>query len=73
MAGPMADSSIVRARPFDLSGARAALWLAGTVFLALLVIYFVGLDQGAVSVFGSDSHVHEFLHDARHLLGFPCH
>ena len=60
-------------RPVDLSAAKAALWLAGTVFLALLVIYFVGFDQGAVSIFGSDSHVHEFIHDARHLLGFPCH
>jgi len=26
-----------------------------------------------VSVFGNDTHIHEFLHDARHLLGFPCH
>ena len=43
------------------------------VLLALLVIYFVGIDQGAVSVFGGDMHVHEFTHDARHLLGFPCH
>ncbi|CDO11081.1 CbtB-domain containing protein [Mycolicibacterium cosmeticum] len=41
--------------------------------LALIVYYFVGYDQGAVSVFGSDTHVHEFVHDARHLLGFPCH
>jgi hypothetical protein len=57
----------------DLSAASAALWLAGTVFLALLVIYFVGIDQGATSLFGSDTHVHEFVHDARHLLGFPCH
>jgi Probable cobalt transporter subunit (CbtB) len=57
----------------DLSAASAALWLAATAFLALLVLYFVGIDQGAVSLFGSDSHVHEFVHDARHLLGFPCH
>lgn len=41
--------------------------------LALIAYYFVGFDQGAVSVFGSDTHVHEFVHDARHLLGFPCH
>jgi hypothetical protein len=61
------------APPVDLSVASAALWLAATTFLALLVIYFVGIDQGAVSVFGHDSHVHEFVHDARHLLGFPCH
>jgi cobalt transporter subunit CbtB len=66
-------AATTRARPVDLSAAKSALWLAGTVFLALLVIYFVGIDQGAVSVFGSDSHVHEFMHDARHLLGFPCH
>ncbi len=57
----------------DLSAASAALWLAATAFLALLALYFVGIDQGAVSLFGSDSHMHEFVHDARHLLGFPCH
>jgi len=57
----------------DLSAARAAIWLAGTAFLALLVLYFVGVDQGATSIFGNDTHVHEFMHDARHLLGFPCH
>ncbi|MGB9225233.1 CbtB domain-containing protein [Mycobacterium sp.] len=57
----------------DLSATSAALWLAATTFLALLAIYFVGVDQGAVSLFGSDTHVHEFFHDARHLLGFPCH
>jgi hypothetical protein len=62
-----------RTRSVDLSAARTALWLAATVFLALLALYFVGVDQGAVSLFGSDSHVHEFVHDARHLLGFPCH
>ena len=63
-----------RTRALDLSGVRTALWLSGTVFLALLILYFVGLDQGATSIFGSDGqHIHEFLHDARHLLGFPCH
>ncbi|WP_222932759.1 CbtB domain-containing protein [Nocardia yunnanensis] len=48
-------------------------WLIGTTLLALLAIYFIGIDQGAVSVFGSDMHVHEFVHDGRHFLGFPCH
>lgn len=63
----------IRTRSVDLSAASAAVWLAATTFLALLALYFVGIDQGAVSLFGSDSHVHEFVHDARHLLGFPCH
>jgi hypothetical protein len=47
-------------------------WLlfAGAVLLSLL--YLVGLDQGATSVFPG-SMLHEFLHDGRHMLAFPCH
>jgi len=67
------SETTTRSGAVDLSGASAALWLAGSAFLALLALYFLGVDQGAVSLFGSDSHVHEFVHDARHLLGFPCH
>jgi Probable cobalt transporter subunit (CbtB) len=67
------EAGKTRAAAVDSSGASAALWLAGTVFMALLVLYFVGIDQGATSIFGSDTHIHEFVHDARHLLGFPCH
>jgi len=67
------QAMMVPAGPVDLSAASAAPWLAATTLLALLVIYFVGIDQGAVSVFGGDMHVHEFTHDARHLLAFPCH
>lgn len=52
---------------------KAALWLAGTTILALLVYYFIGVDQGATSIFGNDVHIHEFVHDGRHFLGFPCH
>ncbi|CAM3091958.1 CbtB domain-containing protein [Skermania piniformis] len=56
-----------------LSIPATALLLVGTAVLALLLYYFVGIDQGAVSVFGADTHVHEFVHDSRHFLGFPCH
>jgi hypothetical protein len=44
--------------------------LFGLALLALL--YFVAMDQGAVSVVPG-MYVHEFVHDGRHLLGFPCH
>ena len=57
----------------ELSGARAATWLALTAFLALVMLYFVGIDQGATSVFGANTYIHEFVHDARHMLAFPCH
>jgi hypothetical protein len=71
----MAVSYVPRsgAESMPLSVPTTALWLAGTTILALLAYYFIGIDQGAVSIFGSDMHVHEFVHDARHFLGFPCH
>jgi hypothetical protein len=44
--------------------------LAGLI--AMLAIYFVSAEQGATSLIGGH-YIHEFVHDARHLLGFPCH
>ncbi|MEW2478019.1 CbtB domain-containing protein [Mycolicibacterium peregrinum] len=67
------DARKVHARPIDLSATKAVLWLTLSAFVALLALYFVGMDQGATSVFGNNTYVHEFVHDARHLLGFPCH
>jgi len=53
---------------------KAAVWLVTAAFLALAVYYFIGVDQGATSVLGTGSMgIHEFVHDARHFLGFPCH
>ena len=51
---------------------RATLY-TGTAPIALAIYYFVGVDQGAVSVFGNNVLIHEFVHDGRHFLGFPCH
>jgi hypothetical protein len=47
-------------------------WAAFLGLMALLMIYFIGAEQGATSMV-SGHYVHEFVHDARHLLGFPCH
>lgn len=71
----MATSQVPAAKTggVELSAAKAAAWLALTVFIGMVVLYFVGVDQGATSVFGDNMYVHEFMHDARHLLGFPCH
>jgi len=74
----MSNAEAVRTVPrVDLRAAADTLAtparLTAIVMLALIAYYFVGYDQGAVSVFGSDTHIHEFLHDGRHLLGFPCH
>ncbi|MFJ8792997.1 CbtB-domain containing protein [Streptomyces sp. NPDC102462] len=47
-------------------------WAVFFGILMLILLYFVGAEQGATSVF-SGTGVHEWVHDARHLLGFPCH
>ncbi|NMN98221.1 CbtB domain-containing protein [Antrihabitans stalactiti] len=47
------------------------LMLVGAVLLALLTLYLVGFDQGALS--RSGLYLHELMHDGRHLLGLPCH
>ena len=47
-------------------------WAAFGVVLAVVLLYFVGAEQGITSLVSGEA-VHEFVHDGRHLLGFPCH
>ncbi len=47
-------------------------WAVLGSLLMCLAYYFVGAEQGATSVVNGMG-VHEYVHDARHLLGFPCH
>jgi len=61
------------ATPIVISLPRAAMQLAVVALLALAVYYFIGVDEGMTSVFGNTMVIHEFVHDARHFLGFPCH
>lgn len=61
----------------SLYGARGS----AAVLLALLgatsTLFAVAFDQGQVAALAQaafgDSTVHELFHDARHMLGFPCH
>lgn len=56
-----------------LSRGRVAVLLTVTVLVALFMYYLIGVEQGTVALFGDNMVVHEWVHDARHLLGFPCH
>jgi hypothetical protein len=47
-------------------------WAVLAALIAALFVYFVSTEQGAYAVFDG-MYVHEFVHDGRHLLGFPCH
>ncbi|MFD0531369.1 CbtB domain-containing protein [Kitasatospora arboriphila] len=47
-------------------------WAVFFTILMLALVYFVGAEQGATSLISGED-VHEWVHDGRHLLGFPCH
>jgi hypothetical protein len=47
-------------------------WAVFGGLLCLLALYFVGAEQGATALLPG-MYIHEFVHDGRHLLGFPCH
>jgi hypothetical protein len=64
---------VVSVSPEALSKGRVIALLSMTVFLALAVYYFVGVDEGMTSLFGKTMAIHEWMHDARHFLAFPCH
>jgi hypothetical protein len=60
------------ARPVPIPVGQILPWAVFGGLLLLLAIYFVGVEEGATSLI-SGMYVHEFVHDGRHLLGFPCH
>ena len=53
--------------------------LIGAVALGVFALYLLALDQGFfLSLFQGDiafdmNLLHEVVHDARHVAGFPCH
>lgn len=51
---------------------RVSPWPIFGGLLMVVAVYFVGVEAGALSLVAG-SQVHEYVHDARHLLGFPCH
>ncbi len=72
MSNTSAIATPIAAPLVDVNVKTVAL-LVGTALIALMVYYFIGIDEGAMSVFGKSMIVHEFFHDGRHFLGFPCH
>ena len=68
-----ASSAVLDATlPIAIPVAKIVPWAIFGVVIMGLAYYFVGAEQGATSIFNGMG-VHEFVHDARHLLGFPCH
>ena len=59
-------------RPAAIPMREALPWAVFCGLILLLALYFVGAEEGATSIV-KGMYVHEFVHDGRHLLGFPCH
>ncbi|MER5929869.1 CbtB domain-containing protein [Streptomyces sp. NPDC002054] len=67
---PTATGSVAPITPISLKTLTP--WAVFTGILLLVLLYFIGAEQGATAVFEGET-IHEWLHDGRHLLGFPCH
>lgn len=67
-AAPVSGAAAVPTIPVD----QVAPWALFFGLLAVVVLFFVSTEQGAVSML-SGTAIHEWTHDARHLLGYPCH
>lgn len=70
IAVPAAAQERVLPRPLPLG--EILPWAVFVAVLATLAVYFVGAEQGATALVPGTA-IHEFVHDGRHLLGFPCH
>lgn len=51
---------------------KLAPWAIFTFLLAAIVVFFLS-SYGSVATQPGGLAVHEWVHDGRHLLGFPCH
>jgi len=68
----MTHVTFAPARPAPVPVSELLPWAVFAGLLLLLALYFIGAEEGATALV-QGGYVHEFVHDARHLLGFPCH
>jgi hypothetical protein len=67
-----ATQAVAAPLPVAIPVTQVLPWAVLGGLLAILAFYFVGSEQGATSLMQGMG-IHEWFHDARHLLGFPCH
>ena len=71
----MSQASIAATPEVDIPSipvVQLAPWAAFVFLAAAIVLFFISADQGIISI-PSGTAVHEWVHDGRHLLGYPCH
>ena len=68
----MSDTTLAHTSISPVPVRDIAPWAVFGGLVLLIAIYFVTTEEGAMALFDG-MQVHEFVHDGRHLLGFPCH
>jgi Probable cobalt transporter subunit (CbtB) len=66
------DTAVAPSIPAPVPLRELVPWAVFGAVVLLVLLYFVGVEQGALSLVGGHW-MHEFVHDARHTLAFPCH
>ena len=67
----MADVSQLSAP--STTAVKVPVWAWALAALAVVVLYVVSQENGALLGSATAQYVHELTHDARHALGVPCH
>jgi hypothetical protein len=69
----MTDPTAASALRTSLTPVAVPAWAWAVVAVALLALYVLLQENGALLSAGQASYLHELTHDARHALGVPCH
>jgi hypothetical protein len=67
-----ATETVATSTPVTIPVTKVLPWALLIGLVTAFAYYFVGMEQGATS-FVQGMGIHEWFHDVRHLLGFPCH
>jgi cobalt transporter subunit CbtB len=59
--------------PLRPHSVRVPAWAWALAVLALLSLYLITQENGALLSAANAEYLHELTHDARHALGVPCH
>ncbi len=69
----MTDPTAASTLRTSLTPVAVPAWAWAVVAVALLALYVLLQENGALLNAGQASYLHELTHDARHALGVPCH
>jgi hypothetical protein len=69
----MTDPTAASTLRASLTPVAVPAWAWAVVAVALLALYVLLQENGALLSAGQASYLHELTHDARHALGVPCH